>query len=46
MKSKKAAEIIDEINATIQKWKTFADEVNVDPELRDQIQHTLLDLSK
>lgn len=46
MKSKKAAEIIDEINATIQNWKTFADEVNVHPELRDQIQHTLLDLSR
>ena len=46
MKSKKAAEIIDEINATIQNWKTFADEANVHPELRDQIQHTLLDLSK
>jgi serine/threonine-protein kinase HipA len=46
MKSKKAAEIINEINATVQNWRTFADELNVDPELRNQIQHTLLDLSK
>lgn len=45
MKSKKAAEIINEINATVQNWRTFADELNVDPELRNQIQHTLLDLS-
>ena len=46
MKSKKAAEIINEINATVQNWRVFADEVNVDLELRNQIQHTLLDLSK
>ena len=46
MKSKKAAEIIIEINATVQNWRTFADELNVDTELRNEIQHTLLDLSK
>jgi hypothetical protein len=46
MKGKKAAEIINEINATVQNWRVFADELNVEPELRHEIQHTLLDLSK
>jgi len=46
MKRKKVAEIIDEIIRTVQNWKTFANEVNVDPLLRDEIQNTLLDLSK
>jgi len=46
MKSKKASEIINEINATVQNWRVFADELNVDPELQNEIQHTLLDPSK
>lgn len=46
MKNKKAAGIIDEINETIQNWKAYADAVDVDPPLRDEIHHTLLDLSK
>ena len=46
MKSKKAVEIIDQINKKVQKWKTFADKVHVESALRDEIQHTLLDLSK
>ncbi|MBO6792822.1 MAG: type II toxin-antitoxin system HipA family toxin [Balneolaceae bacterium] len=46
MKSKKAAEIIDEINEIVHNWKTYADQVKIDPLLRDEIQHTLLDLAK
>lgn len=38
---KKAAEIIDQINSTVSQWKKFADEVQVDPELRDEIDKTL-----
>jgi serine/threonine-protein kinase HipA len=41
IRCKKAAEIIDEINATVSQWKRFADEVNVKPTLRDEIAATL-----
>ncbi len=41
---KKAPDIIDEINTTIQSWKKFADEVKVHPRLRDEIGKTLLNL--
>ncbi|MEI6757224.1 MAG: type II toxin-antitoxin system HipA family toxin [Chlorobium sp.] len=42
--NKKAAEAIDEINATISQWKKYADEVAVSPGLRDQIAKTLIHL--
>jgi serine/threonine-protein kinase HipA len=35
--SKNSAGIIDEINKTVSRWKTFADEVQVNPKLRDAI---------
>ncbi len=41
---KRAPDIIDEINTTIQSWKKFADEVKVHPILRDEIGKTLLNL--
>jgi serine/threonine-protein kinase HipA len=41
---KKAAEIIDEINAVVSQWKQYADEVSVSPALRDQIAETLIRL--
>ncbi len=40
--NKKATEAIDEINATVAQWKTYADEVAVSPELRDKIARTLI----
>jgi serine/threonine-protein kinase HipA len=42
IKNKKAATIIDEINDTVNQWKKFADEVNVPPEIRDEIAGTLI----
>ncbi len=42
--NKKAAEAIDEINATVSRWKKFADEVAVSPGLRDRIAQTLIHL--
>jgi len=44
IRSKKAFQIIAEINDAVQRWKTYADEVDVDPRLRDEIAETLLDL--
>ncbi len=44
IKNKKAEEVIDEISDTIGKWKTFADEVDVSPALRDEIEATLIRL--
>ncbi|AOS84342.1 toxin HipA [Chlorobaculum limnaeum] len=41
---KKAAEIIDEVNTAVAQWKRFADEVAVEPALRDQIAGTLIRL--
>ncbi len=41
---KKAAEIIDEVNAAVAQWKQFADEVAVTHALRDQIAETLIRL--
>jgi serine/threonine-protein kinase HipA len=41
---KKAAEIIDEVNAAVSQWKHFADEAAVAPALRDQIAKTLIRL--
>lgn len=42
IKNKQAAETIDEINNTVGLWKKFADEVKVNPRLRDEIEGTLL----
>jgi len=41
---KKAAEIIDKVNAAVAQWKQFADEVAVSRSLRDQIAETLIQL--
>jgi serine/threonine-protein kinase HipA len=45
IRCKKASEIIDEINDTVNQWKKFADEVNVKITLRDEIAKTLLNLN-
>lgn len=42
IKNKKAASIIEEISDTVSKWKKFADDVNVLPEIRDEIAKTLI----
>jgi len=44
IRCKKASEIIDEINDTVNQWKRFADEVNVNPSLRNAIAKTLLNI--
>jgi serine/threonine-protein kinase HipA len=44
IKHKKAAETIEEISTTVSQWKTFADEVQVIPKLRDEISNTLIKL--
>jgi serine/threonine-protein kinase HipA len=42
MNIKKAAKIITEINTKVQDWDTYADQVNVNTELRNSIRRTLL----
>lgn len=42
IKNKKAASIIDEISDTVSQWKKFANDVNVLPEIRDEIAKTLI----
>ena len=44
IRCKKASEIIDEINDTVNQWEKFADDVNVKITLRDEIAKTLLNL--
>lgn len=44
MNIKKPKAIISQINATVQNWKNYANEVNVNATLRDSINETLLDL--
>jgi serine/threonine-protein kinase HipA len=44
IKHKKAAETIKEISHTVSQWKTFADEVQVSTNLRDEIAATLIRL--
>ena len=44
IKNKKAAETIAEISNTVSKWNTFANEVLVTPELRDEISNTLIQM--
>lgn len=46
IRCKKASEIVDEINGTVNQWKRFADEAKVKPTLRDEIAKTLLNLKK
>lgn len=46
IRCKKAAIIVDEINDTVNQWKIFADNVEVNPDLRDEIAKTLLNLKK
>jgi len=46
IRCKKASEIVDEINDTVNQWKKFADEANVKHVLRDEIAKTLLNLKK
>jgi serine/threonine-protein kinase HipA len=42
MNIKKADSIVKEIDVTVSKWPEFADEVNVNSELRDKINDTLI----
>jgi len=44
IRCKKASEIIDEMNDTVHQWKTYADEMEVKPKLRDEIAETLVNL--
>lgn len=44
IRCKRAAALIDEINTTVGRWGNFADDVYVDPALRDHISTTLLNL--
>ena len=44
IRCKKASEIIDEINETVNHWEKFANDVNVKNTLRDEIAKTLLSL--
>lgn len=44
IRCKKASNIIDEINHVVNQWKKYADEVEVNPDLRDNIKKTLLNL--
>ena len=46
IRCKNASEIIEEISETVQQWKNFADEVQVNPQLRDEIAGTLLNLNQ
>jgi len=46
IRCKKSSEIIDEINVTVNQWKKYADEVNVNSTLRNEITKTLLNLKK
>ncbi|MCH8496771.1 MAG: type II toxin-antitoxin system HipA family toxin [Balneolales bacterium] len=41
IRCKKASEIIDEINDTVNQWNSFASEVDVEPKLRDEIAKTI-----
>jgi len=46
IRCKKASEIIDEVFDIVNQWKRFADDVDVNPTLRDEIGKTLLILNK
>ncbi len=44
IRCKKASDIINEINDTVNLWKKYADAVLVNPSLRDEIAKTILNL--
>jgi len=44
IRCKKASEIVDEINDTVNQWEVFANDVNVETRLKDEIAKTLLNL--
>lgn len=44
IRNKKASEIISDINDKVSNWKKYANNVNVEPKLRDEIANTLLNL--
>ncbi|MBL0340892.1 MAG: type II toxin-antitoxin system HipA family toxin [Bacteroidetes bacterium] len=44
IKNKKSADTISEISDIVSKWKSFADDVKVNPKLRDEINDTLIKL--
>ncbi len=46
IRCKKASEIIDEINDTVNQWGKYADNVQVNPALRDEIAKTLLNIKQ
>ena len=46
MNIKKPEKIISEINTKVQHWNNYADEVNINRELRDSIKKTLLNFGK
>jgi serine/threonine-protein kinase HipA len=46
MNIKKSANIIAEINTTVQNWNTYADGVKVNKKQRDSIKETLLNFKK
>ena len=46
IKNKKAAAVIAEISNTVSRWKTFADNAKVSTRLRDEIDATLINLTK
>jgi serine/threonine-protein kinase HipA len=45
MNIKKAANIINQINAVVQDWQHYAEEINVSPELRNAICTTLININ-
>jgi len=45
IRCKKASEIIDEINETVSQWNKYADVVQVEPNLRDEINRTLVNIN-
>ncbi len=46
IRCKKASEIIDQINDTVRQWKKFADAVQLNTILRDEIAKTLINLQQ
>lgn len=44
IKNKKAEEIVNEINAVVNQWTSFAKEVNVSKELTNEVSNTILNL--
>ncbi len=46
IRCKRAAEIVDHINDTVQQWHSYANDVEVNPALRDAISKTLLNLRR